>query len=439
MIPHLEFRWFVLLTLLLSVTIAGWMFYQWQWGDREVFVAGTASHGHHQIIDQCESCHEPWKEASDERCMACHVTHGVEPTDAHAPSILKENSGPSTMEPVLRALQGCRVCHREHRVNETDPVGLTVAETLCQGCHWRVVQRRATHTGMNFRMCTGCHNYHDSGMLTEEFLSRHRGEPALLDAPLLPVRAIGTGTGGRPIPEPDAPSDWLQDTDLVHQWQESVHAPENVNCSDCHLQQTADGREQWIEPVAHETCGTCHARNQSEFLASRHGMRAAVGKDFVKAGQARLDMHPGKADAVMDCNACHQAHDYADRQQAAVESCTACHAGPHIESYADSPHGKLWQAELDGTAPAGSGVSCASCHLPVVAGEEPGTFEVLHDANHNLRPNQKMLTSVCMHCHGARFSLHALADRTQIDENFRRPPRVRDESIRERAESKANP
>ena len=48
---------------------------------------------------------------------------------------------------------------------------------------------------------------------------------------------------------------------------------------------------------------------------------------------------------------------------------------------------------------------------------------VEHNQNNNLRPNQKMIRSVCMNCHGFSFSLNALSDRGSIANNFAGEPK----------------
>ena len=96
----------------------------------------------------------------------------------------------------------------------------------------------------------------------------------------------------------------------------------------------------------------------------------------------------------------------------------------HSKAYLGSPHHQLWQKEVAGELPAGAGVSCASCHLPRLAVKESGIERILvmHNQNTNLRPNSKMIRSVCMNCHGLGFSLNALADPALILNNYSNSP-----------------
>lgn len=53
---------------------------------------------------------------------------------------------------------------------------------------------------------------------------------------------------------------------------------------------------------------------------------------------------------------------------------------------------------------------------------EGGGYHVNHDNSANLRPNEKMLRSVCNDCHGMQFSMDALADPKLIESNFQSSP-----------------
>ena len=102
-----------------------------------------------------------------------------------------------------------------------------------------------------------------------------------------------------------------------------------------------------------------------------------------------------------------------------------CHDDSHTLAFNGSPHEQLWQQELNGELPAGSGVSCATCHMPRVEYDVSDWLTrvmVDHNQNANLSPNTKMIRSSCMHCHGLEFSIDALADQQLIDNNFRGRP-----------------
>jgi len=137
-------------------------------------------------------------------------------------------------------------------------------------------------------------------------------------------------------------------------------------------------------------------------------------------------------DAQLSCTSCHGAHRF-DTKKAAVEACTGCHRDGHTAAYERSPHHALWKKELAGELPPGSGVSCASCHLPRDEYRAPDLDAkrvlVQHNQSDNLRPSEKMIRPVCMSCHGLGFSTDALADAKLVQDNFLGQPRARVKSL----------
>ena len=104
-----------------------------------------------------------------------------------------------------------------------------------------------------------------------------------------------------------------------------------------------------------------------------------------------------------------------------------CHNDTHTLAYTGSPHFRLWQEELRGELPAGSGVSCATCHMPRIeydVSDWLARVMVDHNQSANLSPNSGMIRSACLQCHGLEFSIDALADQRLIDSNFAGRPTV---------------
>jgi hypothetical protein len=131
-------------------------------------------------------------------------------------------------------------------------------------------------------------------------------------------------------------------------------------------------------------------------------------------------MAGGAKGQSLGCNSCHRAHED-NTSFAAVDACLSCHNDAHSQAYKASPHARLWWAEQIGRGEPGTGVSCATCHLPRHQ-EESGAFRVLHNQNATLRPSEKMVRGVCDSCHGVAFSLQSLADAEIVQSNFSRPP-----------------
>jgi hypothetical protein len=152
-------------------------------------------------------------------------------------------------------------------------------------------------------------------------------------------------------------------------------------------------------------------------------MRLDRGLSPMQPAMARLPMKKAAGHAELGCGSCHRAHGF-DTRRAAVEACVGCHDDSHSRSYEGSAHARSWQAEIAGQSPPGSGVSCATCHLPRHIVNEHGRelVRVQHNQNDNLRPNDKFVRSVCITCHGLGFSFDALADANLAARNFRGRP-----------------
>jgi hypothetical protein len=178
------------------------------------------------------------------------------------------------------------------------------------------------------------------------------------------------------------------------------------------LAQEGWARGEWTDAVTLEHCKSCHETEAAAFVSSRHGMRLHEGLAPMRVADARLPMRQDAAQQSVTCNSCHGAHVF-DRSHAAVEACVGCHDDQHSRAYLTSKHYALWQHELEGGA-VGTGVSCATCHLPREADFPGGVARVRHNQNDFLRPNEKMLETVCVRCHSAQMAFDALADASVI-------------------------
>lgn len=401
---------------------------------RRLLLPGETSHGHYQIELACESCHrDPFggDQALEKACRDCHDAELEAADDSHPRSKFTD---PRNAERVARLdARLCITCHVEHRPQITGVMGLTQPEDVCFHCHQDVAEERPSHDGMGFETCAsaGCHNFHDNRALYEDFLVKHLHQPELRAQPRLPERDLLKVLARSPaypadrwplrplaasdVGERDAP---YLNAGILANWAGTRHAAAGVDCSACHRPDSA-----WVDKPGHRACGVCHDAETEGFLSGRHGMRLAQGLSPMTPAQARLPMKPEAGDREHGCNACHQAHRF-DVVKAAVDACLGCHGDAHSRAYEDSPHHRLWQLEQAGEAPAGSGVSCATCHLPRVAHTSHGVevARVQHNPNDTLRPNEKMIRPVCLHCHGLEFSIDALADPQLIENNFRGRP-----------------
>ncbi|MCE2459720.1 MAG: ammonia-forming cytochrome c nitrite reductase subunit c552 [Pseudomonadales bacterium] len=183
----------------------------------------------------------------------------------------------------------------------------------------------------------------------------------------------------------------------------------------------------WSDAPPMAVCVDCQRVQARTFALGRHGMRGhpkiAKPRDPQRA-LSDLGLEAQRVDHL-DCGSCHESHNV-DTRYAAVDACATCHADSHTRAYFESPHDAKWREELAGTAPAGAGVSCATCHMTKT--ERRGNAITSHNQNDNLRPNEKMIRSVCLDCHGLQFSLDALTDTRLIEANFTGKPKIRVES-----------
>jgi hypothetical protein len=223
------------------------------------------------------------------------------------------------------------------------------------------------------------------------------------------------------------------DQDIKMEWLETAHARSGVNCSACHIQTNIDDAEAgWNDHPDYRVCDSCHNTEVGRFLQGKHGMRLDQGLSPMTPGQAVLPMKKDASHVELTCTTCHGAHRF-NVIEAAVEVCLDCHDDGHSLAYKDSPHYRLWQEEVLGEAEPGTGVSCASCHMPRVnrdVSEWMSRIIVDHNQSANLSPNSKMIRSSCQHCHGLEFTLNALADDGLIESNFSGTPTNRTQSMK---------
>ncbi|MEQ8825532.1 MAG: cytochrome c3 family protein [Filomicrobium sp.] len=426
---------------------------------RANLLIGKTTSGHHQIELACGACHTSAFSGRDEiekTCKGCHAAELDAAKDSHPIKKFRDPRNADRLEKL--AANKCITCHTEHRPNETRPMGVTLPTDYCALCHEDVGKNRPSHKDLAFDTCAtaGCHNYHDNTALYEDFLEKHATKPELKERPIVRYnkQKIEIAAVGDPLTsaeQANAPKAHAGDAEVMSQWLATSHAKAGVNCGGCHApeQKTAETiKANWVEKPNHKVCATCHSLETATWLQGKHGMRLADKMLSETAGLfglfrdkpltpmrpelARIPMQSKVAHTELTCTSCHGAHEF-NTKTAQVSSCTSCHADEHTKAYEGSPHHKLWQAEVSGTGAKGSGVSCATCHMPRQWMEDEGGFdEVLlanHNQNANLRPNEKMIRSVCMNCHGLGFSIDALADPDLVKRNFDGRPSAHVESI----------
>jgi len=397
-------------------------------GTKTMLLPGATTAGHYQIELACGSCHTPFGGVRNDACVSCHGEALAAAHDSHPRSKFTDPRNAALVE----RLDGtrCVTCHREHTPGMTRRMGVTVPDDFCRTCHADIGRERPSHTGMTFDTCAsaGCHNYHDNTSLYEDFLVAHAAEPAVRPRAHVPLRlpppraAAGAGAvHGRDRLASDAPAGITADKNRIAAWETTTHARAGVNCTGCHTPRRRSGGR-WLEKPGEPECAGCHDTEVQGFYGGRHGMRVERGLTRMRPGQARLPMKAAAHGRELSCISCHADHDF-DTRRAASDACLGCHDDSHSRAYRDSPHARLWSREQQTGVP-GTGVSCATCHLPRLTQRIDGAdvVTVQHNQNANLRPNEKMARTVCLACHGLAFSLDALADPGIVATNFRGTP-----------------
>lgn len=444
-------------------------------GDRSMLTVGKLTGAHYQFELSCESCHAGTPFSSDKKmenamnkaCLNCHKKELKVSNDSHPIKKFRDPRNADRLEQLNAKM--CVTCHMEHKPEITRASAVTLPMNYCIACHQDVGKNRPSHVGLTYETCAsaGCHNFHDNRALYEDFLVKHAKEPDFAETPIqkaaAELRAPYQGKPGKHLSAGDAiaPKPALETSGVVAEWAASVHAAAGVNCAGCHAAKLRGKKSQdlalvtksWKEKPEVADCASCHRGQTNTFSEGKHGGRqhpkmakprkppewapsfvAALFADkplpaVLKVGDARqpmrIESHEKTAGA---CSSCHAPHK-PDKRRDAVEACVGCHDDGHTQSYFASPHYALWQNEISGTAPVGSGVACADCHMPKIEDENTYKFFTTHNQNSYLRPNEKMIRPVCMNCHGLAFSIDALADPALVANNFNGHPARHIESI----------
>lgn len=388
--------------------------------DRSVFLPGATTDGHYQIEVECDQCHTSAFTSADEMqtaCESCHLEELEAVEDSHPKSKFTD---PRNADRVAQLdARYCVTCHLEHRPDATGEMGLTLPDDYCFRCHADVAEERPSHEGMAFSTCAdaGCHNFHDNRALYEDFIDKHLDEPdERLEARVLALTSAPRDETPDPPPplalgDQDAPAAYRLDPGELADWAASGHGQAGINCRVCHEREGA-----FALPVEADRCSNCHEREYRGWQLGKHGARLGAQLPPMSVGEARRPMKLQSSHQLLGCSSCHAAHDF-DTRHASVRACLGCHDDQHSRNYEASPHAQLFVDELLGKGEPGSGVSCATCHMPRTQ-SEAGTVVVQHNQNANLRPPEKMIRSVCNQCHGLGFSLSALASPEAIRLNF---------------------
>ncbi len=401
---------------------------------KEEFLIGEASHGHFQIELACETCHtSPFggQEVLQDACVNCHAEELEAAHDSHPKKKFTDPREAYRIE-ILDA-RYCISCHTEHQKEQTRAMGVSLPDDYCYHCHKEVGEERESHKDLPFDSCAsaGCHNFHDNRALYEAFLVENAGQPWLSEIARISLTNANESLKHETITVDNSKytNEIAAHPDIAQHWEASSHAQSGVDCGGCH-QATS---KEWITKPGIKECATCHTQEALTYTQGKHGMRLAdklsASLPAISPGESSLQFKESAHDLQHGCNTCHGAHEFS-RKQAVVESCLNCHTDEHSTSFVNSPHGELWKKSNSGEIPVEESVTCATCHMPRLDHPTKNNLRfVNHNQNDNLRPNEKMIRSVCMNCHGLEFSIDALADPKLIKNNFDGTPGIHIESV----------
>jgi hypothetical protein len=360
--------------------------------------------------------------------MNCHEADLNAARDSH-PKKKFTNPRNADLQEILDA-RYCITCHTEHQKEQTGNMGLTLPEDYCYHCHVETIEERESHNDLAFDSCAtaGCHNFHDNRALYEDFLVEHANQPwTKLNAQIMGRSHASLVAQKAAKDDLTKSAEFIAKHPDIHQAVAgSPHAEANLSCASCHTGESKESNE-WVEKPGIEACQTCHSNEVSSFTEGKHGMRLSEKLSQTLSPMTpemgRLPFHSDAMDKELSCASCHDPHSI-DVQPAKVESCLTCHNDEHSNAFKSSPHADLWQKELSGEAEPNTSVTCATCHMPRLKfkNKSKGVW-VQHNQNFNLRPNEKMIRSVCLDCHSLEFSIDALADPDLIKTNFNGKPK----------------
>ena len=384
---------------------------------------GAITDGHFQLELRCEACHS--KAFNDQSsmqtsCLDCHGEALSVAQDSHPAKKFNDPRNAQQREKIDARF--CTACHQEHQQKATAKMGVTIAPDYCIFCHDDIATQRPSHTDSKFQNCAdaGCHNYHDNRALYEDFLVEHSNDE-WLDANWIHYakKEIDPVAFNKTPTQPQIRGNTI------------IHASETLVCIQCHTTEKINKQDALLG--VSQKCGVCHNIEYSTYELGKHGIRLKLGLPAINMAESAIKRNENDSpvskwlahsadldEQTQGCESCHTIH----RQNYIIEespfkigtrACLNCHQDQHSTAFLVSKHASI--------------ITCASCHMPIMQAAENLQPITDHNQNNNLEPNEKMIRSVCLDCHGLRFAINALADEKLIENNFQGLPTTQVPSI----------
>lgn len=183
--------------ILALVLLTVWVSAAFALDQKQVFLPGETSEGHHVFEASCASCHEGFKPVSNETCNRCHEAELAD--DVHGVKKFRDPRWAAYREEL--DVLTCTACHNEH-VHMFDR-GVNIQPDLCMACHEELtLTQLKSHEGFAADGCwtAGCHNYHDHRTVSTGFLRQNMGAPEMLPVQGVPDRVVTTSLDVAPAP-----------------------------------------------------------------------------------------------------------------------------------------------------------------------------------------------------------------------------------------------
>lgn len=175
--------------VLAIVLLLVWVSAAFALDQKQVFLPGETSEGHHIFEASCASCHEGFKPVSNETCNRCHEAELAD--DVHGVKKFRDPRWASYREEL--DVLTCTACHNEHV--HMFGRGVNIQPDLCMACHEELtLTQLKSHEGFAADGCwtAGCHNYHDHRTISTGFLRQNMGAPEMLPVQEMPDRVVTT-------------------------------------------------------------------------------------------------------------------------------------------------------------------------------------------------------------------------------------------------------
>lgn len=262
----------------------------------------------------------PSRLVAQDDCLACHSDKDMKDAKGHSLAVDGGKFGSS-----IHGGLGCTACHADIK---TYPHPDHVAPVQCSTCHASQESdlKGSVHADGKDHPCTSCHG--DAHSIFSKVDVRSAVYP--LNVPATCGKCHGNDGMAQ---KHGLPSVYPNYTDSIHGFALSKEGLlVAANCQSCHgshhILDHKNPQSPTFKANIPNTCGTCHAKINMEFMAGAHGKAIAQGKM--------------KAPVCSDCHTAHaiQQPTEAEFRMQSTPICGSCHKDK-LSTYHDTFHSQL--------------------------------------------------------------------------------------------------